>query len=85
MSEKENFIRIVKEIYNNIKPVDYSNKTTEIEKTKEFQRWNNDFIKQTQQIEKMLNDHIFILGLIPETDKIEIENIIKEISTEYLS
>lgn len=83
MTEKENFLRIVKNMYDTIKPLTYLDDFSKIDKLKELNRWSTEFLNQTKNIEKMLESYI-ILGLISPNDKNELIDSIKEINGEYL-
>ncbi|WP_263603446.1 hypothetical protein [Chryseobacterium sp. PET-29] len=84
MTDNENFLRIVKEMYRNLKPVDYTNKTTDIEKLEELKRWTSEFLNQTKNVEKMLESYI-VLGLIKPQDKDEVISQIRDITTDHLN
>ncbi|UPT70424.1 MAG: hypothetical protein M0D53_15255 [Flavobacterium sp. JAD_PAG50586_2] len=83
MTEKQNFLRIVKAMYENIMPANYSGELTKIEKLKELQRFLNEFEIQTNNIERMLNTYIQ-LGILPLEEKEEIIESIKKINGDYL-
>lgn len=83
MTEKENFLRIVKNIYDSIRPLHYLDNYTIIEKLNELHRWVNDFKKQTDNVETMLNTYIN-LGILNENDRTDLISKIKEINSEYL-
>ncbi|WBV54167.1 hypothetical protein [Chryseobacterium gambrini] len=83
MTEKENFLRIVKNIYDNISPINYLDDFTKLEKLNELSRWIKDFKKQTDNVETMLNTFIS-LGILNESDRAELIEKIKEINEQYL-
>ncbi|CAD0009698.1 hypothetical protein [Flavobacterium chungangense] len=83
MTEKENFLRVVKNMYDTIKPLTYLDDFSKIDKLKELNRWTTEFLNQTENIEKMLESYI-MLGLINSNDKNELIESIKEINGEYL-
>ncbi len=84
MSEKQNFLRIVKAMYGSITPTNYLENLTKIEKLKELNRFLNEFDTQTKNIEKMLNTYIQ-LGILSIQDKEEMIEAIKEINGEYFN
>lgn len=84
MTEKQNFLRIVKAMYENIKPTNFSENLSKVEKLKELNRFLTEFETQTNNIEKMLNTYIQ-LELLSIEDKDEMIESIKQINMKYLN
>lgn len=84
MTEKQNFLRIVKAMYENINPTNFSENLSKVEKLKELNRFLTEFETQTNNIEKMLNTYIQ-LELLSIEDKDEMIESIKQINGKYLN
>jgi hypothetical protein len=84
MTEKQNFLRIVKAMYENINPTNFSENLSKVEKLKELNRFLTEFETQTSNIEKMLNTYIQ-LELLSIEDKDEMIESIKQINGKYLN
>jgi len=78
MTEKENFLRIAKEMLDNvIKPKTLPN-FSKNDNLKEIERHQNDFFDQIKNIAKMLDNYI-LLGLLKQSEKADIENSVREL------
>lgn len=81
--EKDKLLRIVEEIYKDLRPITHSPQSTTSEKIAEINRWRNDFLKRTLDVHKIYDESL-ASGLIPESDKQEMKEAIEQISRKYI-
>lgn len=84
MTEEEDFIRVVTNVFNGIKVVDFLNDKSVEKKVEEAEERLNEFNKQTINVIQILDDRI-MFGLLHKDERKRLFNEVERIKNEYLN
>ncbi|MFH7004211.1 hypothetical protein [Flavobacterium bizetiae] len=84
MTEEEDFIRVVTNVFSGIKVVDFLNDKSVEKKEEEAEERLNEFDKQTINVIQILDNRI-MLGLIHKDERKRLVNEVLRIKNEYLN